>query len=89
MNHDENKILPFALREEGKVTKLWRRGLRLMSRAVRLSEALLHDPHTNDATLDLIVQTIDRMLLAERQLRVRAAEEQQQMRDVRRASRLN
>jgi hypothetical protein len=54
-----------------------------------LGEALLHDPHTNDATLDLIVQTIDRMLLAERQLRVRAAEEQQQMRDVRRASRLN
>jgi hypothetical protein len=40
-------------------------------------------------TLDLLVQTIDRTVLAVEQLRVWAQEEQQDMRDRRRASRLN
>jgi hypothetical protein len=56
---------------------------------LRLAETIVANPDADAATLDVVVQSIDRMLLAERQLRAWAEEEQQERRDRRRAARFN
>jgi hypothetical protein len=89
MNHDDTRILPFVLPDCGSITQLHRRSLRLGRRMLRLAETILADPDVNSATLDELVYSLDRAILAIEQLRVWAEEEQQTMRDVRRASRFN
>ena len=91
MNDDtgECKILAFELPDEGNITRLYREGLRLGHRMRWLAETILANPDADAATLDELVYTLDRGILAIEQLGVWAEEEQQQMRDLRRAARFN
>jgi ATP:corrinoid adenosyltransferase len=91
MNHDfhETRILPFELPDEGSITRLYSHSLRLGRRMRRLAETILAEPDVDAATLDELVYTLDRGILAIDQLRTWAAEEQQDRRERRRAARFN
>jgi hypothetical protein len=89
MNGEHERVLPFELPDYGRITRLHRRSLRLGRRMLRLAERILADPDVDTATLDDLLHTLDRGILAIEQLRVWAEEEQQQMRDLRRAARFN